>query len=178
MILLLAACSSAAHASSVPRSPATVNAPTASTTTAPARPRHLSARFNLSSDNVVADSSITARLIVDNPGAALHATGPCGLPFAIVLANKAAQQQGLFNDCGERHTIPTGRTVYRLTAFTRYSACVNNRADGPLPLCTGDGKIPPLPPGNYHATLADALHVLPKLASQPLRIDADPTAVP
>jgi hypothetical protein len=176
MTLILAACSSGGHSSSAAPRQTSTSPLVASTTAPPKRGAQLSARLTFSSLTVAAGSSTTARLTVDNPGPALHATGPCSLPFEIVLANKTAHQLGLFNACGQRHTIPTGETAYELPVSTGYSECVHQRADGPAQLCTADGKIPSLPAGDYRATLADALHLLPKLPSQQLRVVAVPAA--
>jgi hypothetical protein len=155
-VLLLAACSGGNEGSV---RPSTSTAPATTPTTARARAA-ISARVVLP-HSLVAGSSMSGRVVIDNrTGVALHATG-CGSLFAVALGNDKVQQTISRLDCLQDFTIPTGTSSYPVTVYATYLFCSEGPPPTAEPACLPGSQMPPLPPGNYRATLDQQSTVVP-----------------
>ncbi len=57
--------------------------------------------------------------------------------------------------------IPIGESGYPVTVEASYSECGPGRPQGGLRACLPNGHPPPLRPGDYHAMLFQAGHLVP-----------------
>lgn len=136
------------------RSAATHRAPTAAS--AIGRPRALSARLVLPSQTMAAGSSMTGQLLVDNhTGHAIHIFGCLSL-FQVALTSGSYRPPVAWAACLQRFTIPVGQARYRVTVWASYSQCSQARPRHGLKACLPGERMPPLPPGTYHARLYQA----------------------
>jgi META domain len=111
----------------------------------------VTARIELPSRTMVAGSKMSGRVVVENDtGEPIHATG-CVSLFQVALENDSEIPSIPWLTCGDRFTIPVGESSYpivvRATALI-CSACPN-------------GSPPPLPPGEYRATLFQREQAVP-----------------
>jgi hypothetical protein len=163
-VLPLAACSGGNEGSVRP------STSTAPATTRPAAP--ISARVVLPSHSLVAGSTMSGRVVVDNlTGVALHGTG-CGSLFAVALGNDQVQQTISRLDCLQDFTIPTGTSSYPVTVYATYLFCSEGPPPTAAPPCLPGSQMPPLPPGHYRATLDQQSTVVPAPPAISVRVSA------
>jgi hypothetical protein len=148
VVLALGTCTSEATASrSVPhsssRSPSGPQGPV----------RWVSARVVLPTTTMRTGTSITGQVVVENhSGHVLRASGCLSL-LAVLLRNDHVKSKAVWPLCVQPFTIPTGQSTYPITVMARYQSC-------PPPPCA-EGGPPPLPPGDYRATLFRSTPQLP-----------------
>jgi hypothetical protein len=168
VVVLLAGCG-AGHSSSVPSTASRQVVQTAPSTGP--RSQRLSARVVLPTTTVIAGSSMSGRLVVDNnTGRALH-VGDCGFPFQVALTNSQIQTGGAWAACIREFTIPVGRSSYPVPVRATYLGCGGIH----LPACVkrnGSFASPPLPPGEYDATLLQASKIVPPPPPITVRVTA------
>jgi hypothetical protein len=165
LALLVAGCSGGSHIpprhlQGAPARPA-ANPHTA----LPAEPRRspapMSARVVLPSLAMTAGSSMTGRAVVDNnTGHAIRAWG-CLTLFQVALVSGTYQPAVAWLTCAQTFTIPAGESSYRVTVEASYLQCHQGRPQGTVRACLPGGQPPPLPPGDYHAVLFQAGHLVP-----------------
>src|SRR6266487_4384768 len=174
LALLVAGCSSGGHISSR-RPQGVATQPTANPhTTLRATSRHssapMSARVVLPSRTMTAGSSMSGRVVVENStGHAIHVTG-CVTLFQVVLVNNKYKPTVAWFTCLQKFTIPVGESSYPATVEASYSRCGPGRPRGGLRACLPNNHPPPLPPGDYHAVLFQAVHVVPVPSAETIRV--------
>jgi hypothetical protein len=179
-LLIVAGCSSG-KGTTAAHGPTTSTRST-STTTAP-QPR-LSARIELRSGSIVAGSSESGDLVIENHGAPLRLQPPgttgCTPLWSIVLANQTLPQTAVFaTGCdGLPAVLRAGETRLPFTLRSTFQSCSSTGLpQGALtPACLRDAQgasnvAPPLPVGLYHATFfTNDASPFVKVASLPVRI--------
>ena len=156
LALLLAGCASGSHGAAG-RGQVTAVPPAArSRPAAGPVPGHrpvLSARIVLPSGTMTAGSSMAGYVEVgNNTGHAVHVTG-CLALFQVLLTSVTYRPSAAWEACLQQFTIPVGQTRYRVTLAASYGQCSQGRPQGGLRACLPGGRMPPLPPGAYHARL-------------------------
>jgi hypothetical protein len=130
----------------------------------------VSARVVLGSRTITAGSAVAASVIVDNnSGRAIRVTGCLGL-FQVVLTSSTYHPDVAWPLCAQTFTIPVGQSSYRVKVEATYSSCGQDGPQGTLKSCLPGNRIPPLPPGRYHARLFQAGHVVAVPAPIPVRV--------
>jgi hypothetical protein len=130
---------------------------------APASPV-VSARLVLASTTIAAGSSVSARLVIDNPTRRAVHLWDCDL-FQVVLQDPGYHPSPLWPACGRWDSIPPGMSVRKTTVMATVDACAMAVPTSPgLVPCGRGGSLPALPPGTYHAHV---LFAVPRLASAP-----------
>ena len=163
--LVLAGCASSSHHAGPSGSTTTAPAPTSTT-----RPAPLTAQIVLPRRTLGAGSSMAGRLVVENrTGHPLQETG-CGSLFRVALTGPRYHPQIAWPQCAQRLTIPTGRSTYRIEVMSSYLACGNGPRTANVPACLPQGGPPPLPVGDYRATLFQSAPVVPAPAPVPVRV--------
>jgi hypothetical protein len=123
---------------------------TSPTTTAVAR---ISDSISLSTTRAVAGTTIKGVFIVNNPGGPIKLTDSdgCHPAYGVTLTTLAFGLPCI----GAPLTIKHGTNRFPVTVSTSYQECLppGGTSSVPVPKCV-EGKIPPLPPGTYHAKLA------------------------
>jgi len=148
--LLLAGCSSGGHIAS-PTNPHTALTPAHRHLSAP-----MTARIVLPARTMTAGSSMSGQVVVDNnTGHAIRASG-CVKLFQVLLTSSTYRPPVAWLGCLQRFTIPVGESRYSVTVWASYSQCSEGRPQHGLRACRPDGRMPPLPPGTYHAKLFQA----------------------
>ncbi len=114
---------------------------------------------------------MTAQVVIENAtGHPLDLTG-CGSLFAVALARPGYQPQIGWPTCAQRIVIPSGRTVEHVTVMASYLECSSGAQTPPtLPTCLPGGPLPPLPVGQYQATLFQSTQVGPAPEPIPVRV--------
>lgn len=114
----------------------------------------ISVQVMLPSRTMPAGSHMSGRVLVDNrTGHAIHLHG-CRSLFEVALVSSTYHPDVTTATCTQVFTIPVGKSSYAETVLATYLACNAGGPRGGLPACLpGKQKLPPLPPGNYHATL-------------------------
>jgi hypothetical protein len=123
-------------------------------------PTGITARVVLPSSTILAGSSMSGSVVVENnSGHALHVFG-CGGIFAVTLNNaEGGQGSPAWTLCRMDITIPLGSTTYPVTIQATFLMC--STAPSPtMSTCLADGVPPSLPPGVYQATLAQSTTVV------------------
>jgi len=116
----------------------------------------LSARLVLPSQTMAAGSSMTGQVLVDNhTGHAIHTFG-CVSLFQVALTSRSYQPTVAWAACLQRFTIPPGLSRDRVTVWASNSQCSPARPRHGLRPCLPGERMPPLPPGTYHARLFQA----------------------
>jgi hypothetical protein len=116
----------------------------------------LSARVLLPSQTISAGSPMTGHVLVDNTtGHAIHVPGCLSL-FQVLLTSSSYRLAVAWPLCLQRFTIPAGLARNRVTVRASYSQCSQARPRHGLRACLPGGRMPPLPPGTYHARLFQA----------------------
>lgn len=116
----------------------------------------LSARVVLPSPTMTAGSSMTAQVLVDNSsGHAIRVPGCLGL-FQVALTSRGYRPAVAWPACLQRFIIRAGQTRYRVAVPASYSQCSQGRPRHGLKACLPGGRMPPLPPGTYQASLFQA----------------------
>jgi hypothetical protein len=129
--------------------PPAAQGPAGPASSRPALP--LSVRVVLPARTLAAGSAMTGRVLVRNrTGHALHLIG-CGGFFQVALASRTYHPTVAWPACAQRLTIPAGRSAYPVRISATYRECAQGPPqDGMLSCLPGD-RMPPLPPGVYHA---------------------------
>lgn len=118
-------------------------------------------RVELPSTTITAGSSIRATVVVaNNSGRVLNATR-CGGYFQLVLGNDHVHQAVLWRLCAENFAIPMGASTYPVLLSTEYPGCSRDTPTTDTPACLPGGNPPPLPPGEYRATLYQSGNAVP-----------------
>jgi hypothetical protein len=91
-------------------------------------------------------------LVDNNTGHAIHVSGCLSL-FQVLLTSSRYRPGVAWAACLQRFTIPAGETRYPVTVWATYSQCSQGRPQHGLRPCLPGGRMPPLPPGQYHAKL-------------------------
>ena len=113
--------------------------------------RPLSVRVVLPARTLPAGSHMTARVVVRNlTGHALHLIGCAGF-FQVALASRTYHPVVAWPACAQRLTIPAGRSSYRVRVWATYGECTQGPPQDGMLSCLPGGRMPPLPPGAYHA---------------------------
>jgi len=138
---------------------------------------NVTARIELPSTTMTAGSKMEGRVVVENKtGHPIRAT-KCGSFFQIGLQNAAIRWHAIWPQCAVPFTIPVGESTYPVTVLAAYATCGEAPLAG-LPKCsTGPSPgPPPLPPGEYQATLFQSSPIV----SLPLPIDVtvEPQSTP
>ena len=130
----------------------------------------VSARVVLGSRTITAGSAVAASVIVDNnSGRAIRVTGCLGL-FQVVLTSSTYHPDVAWPACAQTFTIPAGQSSYSLKVEATYSSCSQRGPQGTLKSCLPGNRMPPLPPGRYHARLFQARHAVAVPAPIPVRV--------
>jgi hypothetical protein len=142
-----------------------------SPTTSTAPPTGITAHLVLPVSTILAGSSMSGRVVVDNnTGHARHVIG-CGGIFAVTLANSRGGQGSMgWTTCAMNITIPVGSSTYPVTIEGTYLEC--GGTPSPTMHACIDSREPPLPPGVYQATLAQSTTVVPTPPTIPIRVVA------
>jgi hypothetical protein len=94
---------------------------------------------------------MTARVVVRNlTGHALHLIGCVGF-FQVALVSRTYHPEVAWPACAQRLTIPAGRSSYRVRIGATYGMCTQGPPQDGMKSCLPGGRMPPLPPGVYHA---------------------------
>lgn len=110
-----------------------------------------------------------AHVVVDNmTGRAIHAEG-CGSLFQLVLGNSSHPAGEGWLACLHFFTIPVGKSSYPETITASYGSCGRVATAG-LPACLPDGRLPPLPAGEYRVMFFQSGHIVSAPAPIPVRI--------
>lgn len=113
---------------------------------------------------------MAGRVVVDNrTGHAIHVTGCLGL-FSVALSSGSYQPDVASASCAETLTVPAGISSYPVTVQASYLACNVGGPQGGFKACLPGSKLPPLPPGKYHATLFQDSQVVPEPPAIPVRV--------
>ena len=116
-------------------------------------PAPLAAQLVLPSRTMTAGSTMKARVVIDNrTGHVINASG-CGSLFQVLLVSKTYHPVVSWTLCLQHFTIPTGKSSYQTTILASYNQCERIQNHGTGRACLPGGHVPPLPAGNYHATL-------------------------
>jgi hypothetical protein len=116
---------------------------------------------------MVAGSSMSARIVVDNStGHVVHAVGCLSL-FQLALASSSYRPEPAWPACAQKFTIATGDSSYPVTLTASYDAC---GAGAGTPACLAGDPMPPLPAGEYRAVLFQSSHIGSAPASIPVRV--------
>ncbi len=153
LALVLAGCANASQLAAAGHR--TVGPPAASRRPAAVyAPDHLlSARVVLPSPAMTAGSRMTGHVLVSNSsGHAIHAFGCLNL-FQVLLTSSIYRPAAAWAACLQRFTIAVGVTRYPVTVWASYNQCSQGRPRDGLRACLPGGRMPPLPPGTYHARL-------------------------
>lgn len=135
----------------------------------------VTARVVLPALTMIAGSSMSGHVIVENKsGHELHAAG-CGALFQVALVNALTQQGPVWRGCLEEFTIPIGDTTYPVTVRASYLGCSENGQSG-FTTCLTSGGPPHLPPGGYHATLFESDTVVPIPPAITVRVEPQRSA--
>lgn len=155
IIVLVAGCASASRpAGNTTAGPPRAASPAAPVSARPAvRPGGLSARLVLRSAAVVAGSSVTARVVIDNEtGHPVNFADCDGGAYEVVLWAGGYRPGAAWPACLGHDTLPAGESTRVVRFMAAYGSCAPQR---PVPpgarACLPDGGIPPLPPGTYRA---------------------------
>jgi hypothetical protein len=152
LALVLAGC---ANAGRVAAGHGTVGPPAASRRPAVVQaPDHgVSARVVLPSAVMPAGSRMTGHVLVSNSsGHAIRVFGCLNL-FQVLLTSSTYRPAAAWAACLQRFTIPVGVTRYPVTVWASYNQCSRGHSRDGLRACLPGGRMPPLPPGTYHARL-------------------------
>jgi hypothetical protein len=180
MALLAAACSGSSHLSSRH----TEGAPAPPTpnlrTTLPATPGPKSAppsaRVILPSRTMVAGSSMSGRVVVQNNTGHVIRVGGCLRLFQVALAGDKYQPAVAWLLCLQTFRIPIGGSSYPVTVQASYLQCGAGRPHGAVPACLPNRRPPPLAPGYYHAKLFQAGNLVPVPPAITIRVTSPPPA--
>jgi hypothetical protein len=126
---------------------------------------------------------ITGSLVIDNrTGAPLDlysdqpATPRCQAKWAVILSNGAAAQMSIFvDDCvlGSLR-IAAGRSSLPVRILTTYDGCAATPATPlaglAMPACGPGGSLPPLPAGDYQASVVATTTGFPRPAPVTVRL--------
>jgi hypothetical protein len=130
----------------------------------------LSAWVALPSRTMTAGSSMRVHVVVqNNTGHALRVPG-CLTLFEVVLTSKTYRPAVAWLSCLQTITIPAGESSYPMTLQASYHACSQGPPQDGLQACLPDGGPPPLPPGDYHATLFQVRHLVPAPRAVSVRV--------
>ncbi len=99
-------------------------------------------------------------LVDNNTGHPIHTFG-CVKLFQVVLTSSTYRPPVAWLTCLQRFTIPAGESRYPVTVSASYSRCRQGRPQHGLRACRPGGRMPPLPPGTYHAKLFQAGNLVP-----------------
>lgn len=128
----------------------------------------VSAQLKLPSRTLPAGSSMPARVIVNNQtGHAIHLIGCLSL-FGAALVSSSYHPEPVWPACQRELTVPTGKSIYRVALTATYEEC--SEVPGQGRACLPGGRMPPLPPGNYRATLFQSSHVVSAPAPIPVKV--------
>jgi hypothetical protein len=135
----------------------------------------ITSRIELSQRSLHAGETIAATLVIDNPTGSpvrLVASHGCATKIAIALGNdKIPPQVSFFKDCGGNPTvIRVGESRLPFTVRSTYSGCASGPGPIGVPTCLPSGAVPPLPPGEYRATLVDRSSQLPSPPPVPVQV--------
>ena len=123
-------------------------------------PAPMSARVVLPSRTMTAGSSMSGYVLVENHTEhAVHASG-CLTLFQVLLTSSTYRPTAAWFLCLQPFTIPIGETRYSATVSASYNQCHQGRPQHGLRACLPGGRPPPLPPGDYHATLFQVGHLV------------------
>jgi hypothetical protein len=106
---------------------------------------------------MAAGSSMTGQVVVDNDTGHAIRTFGCLSLFQVALISGSYRPTVAWAACRQRFTIPAGQTRYRVTVSASYSQCSQSRPRHGLRACLPGERMPPLPPGTYHARLFQAV---------------------
>jgi hypothetical protein len=147
LALLLAGCASGSQIATTAK-PHTALTPAHHHPSAP-----MTARVVLPSRTMTAGTSISGQVLVDNTtGHAIDVSG-CGNLFQVLLTNSTYRPTVRWLTCLQRFTIPVGESRYEVTVQASYIECSQGPPHHGLKPCMPAGRMPPLPPGTYHAKL-------------------------
>jgi hypothetical protein len=103
---------------------------------------------------------MSGRVIVENnTGHAIHASG-CLTLFQVALTGKRYHPAVAWPTCLQPFTIPIGKSSYPVTVEASYRECSQGRPQADLRACLPGRRMPPLPPGDYHAVLYQVSHLV------------------
>jgi len=98
-------------------------------------------------------------LVENHTEHAVHASG-CLTLFQVLLTSSTYRPTAAWFLCLQPFTIPIGETRYSATVSASYNQCHQGRPQHGLRACLPGGRPPPLPPGDYHATLFQVGHLV------------------
>jgi hypothetical protein len=138
-----------------------------------AAPRHspalVSVQVKLPSRTMEAGSSMLADIVVDNrTGRAIHASS-CVSLFKLVLGSSSHPPDVVRPACLQIFTIPVGKSSYPETITASYGSCGHVATAG-MPACLPDGRLPPLPAGEYRVVFFGADHIVSAPAPIPVQV--------
>jgi hypothetical protein len=175
LALAVTGCSSGGHVSAgdagAPARPA-ASVHTAPPAAAGRSSAQVSARVVLPSHTMTAGSSMPGRVVVENnTGRPIFVSGCLSL-FQVALVNSTYRPAVGWFLCRQKFTIPVGQSAYPVTVAASYSTCSQGRPQGAARVCLSDGHPPSLPPGDYHAVLFQAHHLVPAPPAVTVRVTA------
>lgn len=172
LALVLAACSGGSHrSSSQPTTKPRTTHPVARRPQAP-----VSAQVVLPSRTIVAGSSMSGTVIIENnSGHPLNATG-CGRLFQVALGNDKIRPSVQWLKCLQAFTIPVSESSYPVTVDASYLSCNSDGPQADLRACRANGQPPPLPPGDYRAMLFETGTLVPAPPPTSVRVTPEQSA--
>jgi hypothetical protein len=163
--LVLAGCASSSHLAGPSGTTPTTPVPTSTT-----RPLPVAVDIVLPRSTLRAGSTMAAHAVVVNrTGHALHLVG-CGSIFQVALTSPTYEPVVVWAACASAVTVPVGRTTYPVRVDATYFECTNAMLQPGIPACRTGGSAPPLPAGDYRATLYQSPHIAPQPPSVPVRV--------
>jgi hypothetical protein len=168
--VLMAACASGGERSSAPHGSARRSAAAGLHTATPLPPASpqapLSARIVLPYDTMVAGSSMSGQVVVENDTEHELRSSGCLSLFAVGLGNEKISPDRGQPMCLQGFIIPVGESSWPVWVYASFSEC-----GGGVRRCRF-GRPPPYPPGDYLAVLITGDRRIP--APSPIRIRVTP----
>jgi hypothetical protein len=108
-------------------------------------------------------------VVENNAGHTIRVPG-CVTLFQVALVSSKYRPAVAWFTCLQTFTIPVGESSYPVTVEASYRECSPNRPQGGLRACLPNRHPPPLPPGDYHARLFQAGHLVPVPPAMTVRV--------
>jgi len=131
----------------------------------------VTARIELPSTTMIAGSTMSGRVVVENNTGHEIAAKGCLSVFQVMLGNAAIHPDPAWYDCVQELPIPVGESSYPVTVTAAYSGCDTTGANG-VQKCLPSGGVPPLPPGDYETRFFQSSPVV--FGAPPIDVTVEP----
>jgi len=122
-----------------------------------ARPDPALVDVELDATTVEAGGTLSGQVVVSNNTGEPIDISYCGAEFAVVLENDEVDQQLISDLCIWQGELVPGVSTFEVEVSAKYGSCVTIGPVEPEPdamvACLPEGRIPPLPPGEYATRL-------------------------